>query len=83
MNRTISDATVKRDHYDSHEQLRDHLQLLVDTDNHARRLKTLRGLTPYAFMCQAWIEEPERFWLGPSHHILGPYTWPVARGSDA
>ncbi|GJD81666.1 IS481 family transposase [Methylobacterium gregans] len=74
MNRTIKDATVKRYHYDSHEQLRDHLHLFVDAYNHARRLKTLRGLTPYERICQAWIREPERFRADPSHHIPGPYT---------
>ena len=74
MNRTIKDATVKRYHYDSHDQLRDHLQLFVDAYNHARRLKTLRGLTPYEFICQIWTKEPERFRLNPSHHIPGPYT---------
>lgn len=74
MNRTIKDATVKRYHYDSHDQLRDHLQLFVDAYNHARRLKTLRGLTPYERICQAWTKEPERFRVDPSHHIPGPYT---------
>ncbi len=73
MNRTIKDATVKRYHYDSHDQLRAHLHLFVDAYNHARRLKTLRGLTPYEFVCQAWSKEPERFRLNPSHHIPGPY----------
>ena len=74
MNRTIKDATVKRYHYDSHDQLRAHLHLFVDAYNHARRLKTLRGLTPYEFVCQAWTKEPERFRLDPSHHIPGPYS---------
>lgn len=74
MNRTIKDATVKRYHYDSHKQIRDHLHLFVDAYNHARRLKTLRGLTPYEFICQAWTKEPKRFRLDPSHHISGPYT---------
>jgi transposase InsO family protein len=74
MNRTIKDATVKRYHYDSHDQLREHLQLFVDAYNHARRLKTLRGLTPYEFICQAWTKQPERFRLNPSHHIPGPYS---------
>jgi transposase InsO family protein len=74
MNRTIKDATVKRYHYDSHDQLRTHLDLFVDAYNHARRLKTLRGLTPHEFVCQAWTKEPERFKLNPSHHTLGPYT---------
>jgi transposase InsO family protein len=74
MNRTIKDATVKRYHDDSHDQLRAHLHLFVDAYNHARRLKTLRGLTPYEFVCQAWSKEPERFRLNPSHHIPGPYS---------
>jgi transposase InsO family protein len=74
MNRTLKDATVKRYHYESHDQLRAHLQLFVDAYNHARRLKTLRGLTPYEFVCQVWTKEPERFRLNPSHHIPGPYT---------
>jgi hypothetical protein len=47
MNRTIKDATVKHDHYDSHGQLRDYLQLLTNAYNHSRRLKTLHGFTLY------------------------------------
>lgn len=74
MNRTIKDATVKRYHYESHDQLRAHLQFFVDAYNHARRLKTLRGLTPYEFIHQVWTKEPNRFRLEPSHHIPGPYT---------
>ena len=73
MNRTLKEATVKRYHYESHDQLRQHLQLFVDAYNHARRLKTLRGLTPYEFIHQAWTTEPKRFKLNPSHHIPGPY----------
>ena len=74
MNRTLKDATVKRYHYESHDQLRAHLQLFLDAYNHARRLKTLHGLTPYERVCQVWTKEPERFRLDPSHHIPGPYT---------
>ncbi len=46
INRTLRDATVRRYHYDSHDELQRHLQLFLDAYNHARRLKTLRGLTP-------------------------------------
>jgi transposase InsO family protein len=75
MNRTIKDATVKRCHYDSHMQLRTHLELFLGTYNHARRLKTLRWrLAPYEFLCQTSTKEPARFRLDPSHHIWGPYT---------
>jgi len=75
MNRTIKDATVKRYHYDSHDQLRQHLQLFIDAYNHARRLKTLRGLTPYEYVARSWTEKPERFKIDPYHHSTGLNTF--------
>ena len=74
MNRTLKEATVKRCHYGSHGELRAHLQLFLDAYNHARRLKALRGLTPYEFTCRAWTQEPERFRIDPSHHTPGLNT---------
>jgi len=74
MNRTIKDATVKRSHYETHDQLREHLQIFVDAYNHARRLKTLRGLTPAEFIHQTWTREPKRFRIDPLHLTPGPYT---------
>ena len=74
MNRTIKDATVKRYHYDSHDQLREHLALFLDAYNHARRLKTLRGLTPYEYVARIWTEKPDRFRLSMYHHTAGPNT---------
>jgi hypothetical protein len=50
MNRTIKDATVKRYHYDSHDQLSRHLADFVSAYNFARRLKTLKEITPYEFV---------------------------------
>jgi len=37
MNRAIKDATVKRFHYDSHDQLRTHLSDFMAAHNFARR----------------------------------------------
>jgi hypothetical protein len=71
MNRTIKDATVKRFHYTTHDQLRTHLADFVAAYNFARRLKTLRGLTPYEAICRAWAEEPQRFTLNPLHQMPG------------
>mmetsp|Transcript_29206 Transcript_29206/g.56497 ORF Transcript_29206/g.56497 Transcript_29206/m.56497 type:complete len:126 (-) Transcript_29206:383-760(-) len=65
MNRTIKDATVKRYHYDSHDQLRTHLADFMAAYNFARRLKTLNGLTPYEYICKIWTSEPDRFNLNP------------------
>jgi transposase InsO family protein len=72
MNRTIKDATVKRFHYDRHDQLRQHLADFVAAYNFARRLKTLRGLTPYEAICKAWIDEPASFTQNPHHQTPGP-----------
>ncbi|MBC6717173.1 IS481 family transposase, partial [Aurantimonas sp. DM33-3] len=40
----------------------------------ARRLKTLKGLTPYEFICKRWTSEPERFTLDPIHQMPGLNT---------
>jgi len=45
MNRTLNDATARRYHYGSHDQLRAHLRDFLDAYNFAKRLKTHRGLT--------------------------------------
>ncbi len=74
MNRTIKEATVKRFHYDNHEQLRSHIDNFVAAYNFARRLKTLRGLTPYEYICNVWTKEPERFKLDPIHQMPGLNT---------
>jgi transposase InsO family protein len=71
MNRTIKEATVRRYHYDSHDQLRQHLADFVAAYNFARRLKTLKGLTPYEFICKAWVKERRRFRLDPTHQMPG------------
>ncbi len=71
MNRTIKEATVKRYHYDRHEQLERHLNDFIDAYNFARRLKTLKGLTPYEFILKIWTKEPERFILNPLQKMPG------------
>jgi transposase InsO family protein len=65
MNRTIKEATVKRYHYDSHEQLQSHLNDFINAYNFGRRLKTLKGLTPYEYICKTWTNEPKLFKLNP------------------
>ncbi|SNZ21340.1 Integrase core domain-containing protein [Cohaesibacter gelatinilyticus] len=71
MNRTIKETTVKRYHYDNHEQLIAHLDDFINVYNYARRLKTLKGLTPYEFICKQWTKEPKRFNLNPIHQMPG------------
>jgi len=71
MNRTIKEATVKRYHYDNHDQLKQHLDDFINAYNYARRLKTLKGLTPYEFICKCWTNDPDRFKLDQIHQMPG------------
>ena len=79
MNRTIKEATVKRYHYDSHHQLEAHLAVFIDAYNYGRRLKTLKGLTPYEFICKMGAKKPQRFRLNPIHQTPGPNNWRIRR----
>jgi transposase InsO family protein len=74
MNRTIKEATVNRYHYQTHDQLRGHLADFVIAYNFARRLKTLKGLSPYEYICKTWTNEPDRFILDPIHQMPGLNT---------
>jgi transposase InsO family protein len=71
MNRTLKEATVNRYYYETHDQLRAHLADFLAAYNFGRRLKTLRGLTPYEHICQASTEQPDRFILDPIHQMPG------------
>ncbi len=74
MNRTIKEATVKRFHYDSHDQLRTHLADFMAAYNFARWLKTLSGLTSYEYIAKIWTSEPDRFIVNPIHQMPGLNT---------
>lgn len=74
MNRTIKEATVHRYFYETHEQLQCHLETFMMAYNFAKRLKSLKGLTPYEYIHRKWQQEPERFVSEPSHLTLGLYT---------
>ena len=74
MNRTITDATLKRDHDDNHRQLEAHLHDFINAYNDGRRLTTLKGLTPFEDIGNIWTQEPERFTANPPHQMLGLNT---------
>jgi transposase InsO family protein len=71
MNRTLKEATVKRYHYGTHAQLKEHVQAFLMAYNFAKRLKSLRGLTAYQYICKIWTKQPKRFRINPLHHTLG------------
>jgi len=74
MNRTLKEATVKKYYYQTHEHLKTHMQTFLMSYNFAKRLKTLKGLTPYEYICKIWTNEPERFSINPLHHTVGLNT---------
>ena len=72
MNRTIKDATVKRYHSDSHDQLQMQLTDLAAAYNFGRRTRALKGLTPCDTSCKSCLNEPQQSTSDPTHQILGP-----------
>ncbi len=74
MNRTIKEATVQRFHYQTTTELNEHLQTFMLAYNHAKRLKTLRGLTPHEFVCAQWQKNPTIFTRDPTQLTLGLYN---------
>lgn len=38
----------------------EHLRDFINAYNYGRRLKTLRGLTPYEYICKCWTNKPDR-----------------------
>ena len=73
MNRTLKDATVRRYHYDTHDQLRTHLADFLAAYNYARRLKTLRGLTPTSTSARSGQRAPT-LQTRPVHQMPGLNT---------
>jgi Integrase core domain len=74
MNRTLKEATVRRYYYQSHDKLRAHLAAFVDACNFAKRLKTLKGLTAFEYICKCWTEDQKRFTVNPTHLFPGLNT---------
>ena len=70
MNRTIREATVKRFHYASHDQLRQHLADFVAAYNSAG-LEDAEGPHALRVRCKCWTKEPGRFTLNSLHQMPG------------
>ena len=74
MNRTLKEATIQRFHYETTDQLNAHLQTFLLAYNFAKRLKRLKGLTPYEFICAQWQKNPSTFHRDPKDLTPGPYS---------
>ena len=75
MNRTLKEVTVQRYHDQTTDERNEHLQAFLLAYNHAKRLKTLHGLTPHEFVCAQWQKNPTIFTQDPTHLTLGLYTY--------
>jgi transposase len=71
MNRTLKEATVTTYDDQTHQRLKEHLHACLMADNCAKRLKTLRELTPDEYLCHCWQKEPKRFTSNPYHPTVG------------
>jgi hypothetical protein len=50
MNRTLKEATVNRFTYATHQELKGHLHAYLMAYNFAKRLKALKGQSPWQFI---------------------------------
>ena len=73
MNRTRKEAIVQRFHYQTTDELNQHLQAFLLAHNHAKRLKTL-GLTPHKVVCAQRQKNPASFTRDPTHLTTKLYT---------
>lgn len=71
MNRTLKEATVKKYHYETHEQLKRHLYDFLNAYNFAKRLKAIQGLTPYEYIQKMSILQPNPFAILTNHLTAG------------
>ncbi|WP_310621695.1 IS481 family transposase [Flexibacterium corallicola] len=71
MNRTLKEASVRRYYYQTHSELRTHLETFIQAYNFAKRLKALKGQTPFEYITKQWTKEPGRFIKQPDHLLVG------------
>ena len=74
MNRTLKEATVNSFHYASHDELKQHLHTYLMAYNFAKRLKAIKGKTPWQFILNQWTIRPEYFILNPNQFLVGLNT---------
>lgn len=71
MNRTLKDATVNAFHYTTHDQLKEHLHAYLMAYNFAKRLKAIKGKTPWQFILNQWTIHQDYFIINPNHFLPG------------
>lgn len=71
MNQTIKKATVKTYHYQTIAQFKEHLYHFINAYNYAKKLKTLRFLTPMQKILDEYKKMPHLFHANPTHYSTG------------
>ena len=74
MNGLLKTATVNGYNYARDQGLQEDLHSFVLAYNHAKKLKTLKGVTPYEYILASWEKEPERFIAHPNFLTVGLNT---------
>ena len=74
MNRTLKEATVNNFYYASHDELKQHLHAYLMAYNFAKRLKAIKGNSPWQFILNQWTIHPEYFSINPNHFLVGLNT---------
>ena len=71
MNRAIKEATIKTFTYETHEQLKIHLHSYLMAYNFTKRLKALKGKTPWQFIQEKSTIQPDSFTIDPNLFFVG------------
>ena len=74
LNRTSKEATGQRFPYQTTNARNEPLHAFPLAYNHAKRWKTLRGLTPHEVVCAQWQKNPTIFTRHPAHLTLALYS---------
>jgi transposase-like protein len=74
MNRTLKEATVKTYHYDTLDQFKEHLYHFLNAYNYAKKLKTLKFLTPCEKILKEYQDKPTLFHSNPNYYLMGLNT---------
>jgi transposase InsO family protein len=71
MNRTLKEVRVNNFYYTSHEALKQHLYAYLMAYNFAKRLKAIKGNTPWQFIRRQWEVNPQYFIFDPDQFFVG------------
>ena len=70
-NRTIKESTIKKHHYSSFEEIDKHINLYLNAYNYAKKLKTIKFLTPIEKVVEVYKSTPKLFHRSPFHNGVG------------